>query len=510
MSKNILEMRNISKVFGDVVANKHINLSVSYGQIHAIVGENGAGKTTLMNILYGLYAPTTGDLIYKDEILQNMTPALAVKKGIGMVHQHFMLIPPLTVYENIILGAEPTIKKTGVLDKKRALEKIKEMSRKYSLDIDPLALVENLSVGEQQRVEILKVLYRSAELIILDEPTAVLTPQEVDKLFEILKLMKNDGKTIILITHKLKEVLAISGEITVIRRGEVITSLETKELNKTKAPENELANYMVGRPVLLRVKKTEAKPGNDVMRLKNLTVNDNRGIKKVDNVSFNVASGEIVGIAGVDGNGQTELIEAMTGLRPPIEGELSINGKNMTFTTSREFFDAGAAHIPEDRHKHGLILEMQNNDNFILGKQWLSPYQTAGFLNYRAINKMSDELIKNYDIRPDTYKVKARNLSGGNQQKLIVAREMTRQPKFLIASQPTRGVDIGAIEFIHKKIVAARDGGCGVLLVSAELSEILSLSDRILIMFDGKIVKEFVNKGITEKEIGVYMMGSGA
>ncbi|MEP7341168.1 MAG: ABC transporter ATP-binding protein [Acidobacteriota bacterium] len=492
---NIIEMRGITKRFGAVVANKGINLHIPANTIHAIVGENGAGKSTIMKILYGFYTADEGEIWVDGERRNIRNPHDAIALGLGMVHQHFMLVPPMTVLENIVLGAEPG--NAVKIDFKKAEAEVSKLSRDFGFDIDPHKRVEQLSVGQQQRVEVLKALYRGARILILDEPTAVLTPQEVEEFFKILRSMKAQGKTVIIITHKLYEVLALSDNVTVMRDGQVVGETPTVE---TSAPD--LARMMVGRDVLLRVEKPEAHPKGVVLSVKNLSDG-----AKLNDVSFDVRAGEIVGIAGVEGNGQTELIEALAGLHHSSGGSFSLNGRDFTKCTARQIKELGIAHIPEDRHRRGLLLEFTLANNTILGTQYRRPPVTGfGLLDEDAVFEKATRLIRDFDVRPPNAALHARALSGGNQQKLIIGREFDIHPKLLLVSQPTRGVDIGAIEFIHRKLVGLRDAGAAVLLVSAELEEVLSLSDRVLVMYQGRIVGEVNPKEVEQEEIGFMMM----
>ncbi len=496
----MLELRNITKRFGDVLANDKVNIVVKPGTIHAIVGENGAGKSTAMRIAYGFYKADEGEILVDGHIHQIGSPHDAIALGIGMVHQHFMLVDTMTVAENIVLGAEPG--SALALDISRASLEIRRLSEEFKLAVNPNAVIERLSVGQQQRVELLKALYRHARLLILDEPTAVLTPQEVDEFFSILRRMREQGKTVVIITHKLAEVLAISDEVTVMRDGRVVGQVQTKETNAA-----ELARMMVGREVLLRVEKPEANPGFAELTVRNLSVAGREG-KAVDDVSFEVRKGEIVGIAGVEGNGQTELIEALAGLveHSRLSGEIKLEDQNITREGARIRRELGIAHIPEDRHRRGLLLEFDLAENSILGVHYRKPIVAyAGFLDHEAIRTRANEIIEGFDVRPANPDLPARALSGGNQQKLIIGREFKVEPKLLLVSQPTRGVDIGAIEFIHRKLVELRDSGCAVLLVSAELEEVTSLADRLLIIHDGHIVGEVDPKVATIEEIGLLM-----
>jgi ABC-type uncharacterized transport system ATPase subunit len=498
----MIELRNITKRFGAVLANDKINIKVEPGTIHSIVGENGAGKSTAMRIAYGFYTADSGEILIDGQVRQIATPHDAIALGVGMVHQHFMLVDTMTVAENIVLGAEPGT--PFALDLAAAAAQIRRVSEEFKLAVDPHALIENLSVGQQQRVELLKALYRNARLLILDEPTAVLTPQEVEEFFVILRRMREQGKTIVIITHKLSEVLAISDQVTVMRDGKVVGRLQTKDTNAA-----ELARLMVGREVLLRVEKPEAKTGDPKLKLTNFSIRAIGGATRVDKVSFQVRAGEIVGIAGVEGNGQTELIEALAGLLPPaqLSGEMNFEGRDITNQNARARRELGIAHIPEDRHRRGLLLEFSLAENSILGVHYRPPVTSAGniFLDDAAIRRRANDIIQNFDVRPANADLPARALSGGNQQKLIIGREFKLQPKLLLVSQPTRGVDIGAIEFIHRQLVALRDAGCAVLLVSAELEEVTSLSDRLLVIHKGRIVGEVDPKVATVEEIGLLM-----
>ncbi len=498
----MLQLRNITKRFGDVTANDGVNIIVKPGTIHAIVGENGAGKSTAMRIAYGFYTPDSGEILVDGKPQVIKSPHDAISLGIGMVHQHFMLVETMTVAENIVLGAEPG--NSFALDLKTAAVEIRKLSEEFKLAVNPNEPVEHLSVGQQQRVELLKALYRHARLLILDEPTAVLTPLEVEEFFAILRRMRSQGKTVIIITHKLAEVLAISDEVTVMRDGKVVGEVQTKDTNAT-----DLARMMVGREVLLRVEKSDPKVGEAALTLNKLSVMSSQGAKKVNEVSFQVRRGEIVGIAGVEGNGQTELVEALAGLvaTEHLSGEINFDGKNITNIGARPRRELGIAHIPEDRHRRGLLLEFDLAENSILGVHYRPPIvSTAGvFLDDNAIKQRVDGIIKQFDVRPPNAALQARALSGGNQQKLIIGREFHVQPKLLLVSQPTRGVDIGAIEFIHRKLVELRDSGCAILLVSAELEEVTSLADRLLIIHEGRIVGEVDPKVATLEEIGLLM-----
>jgi simple sugar transport system ATP-binding protein len=500
-----LEVRNITKRFPGVLANDRVNFDLRKGEIHALLGENGAGKTTLMNIIYGLYTPNEGEFfIAGDDGLQKVdirTPHDAIRAGIGMVHQHFMLVPVFTVAENIILGQEIT--KGPSLDMRTARQKILQLSEEYGLEIDPDAVVEDLPVGVQQRVEIVKALYRHARILVLDEPTAVLTPQEVESLFRIMRQLTERGVSIIFITHKLKEVLAIADRITAMRRGQVVGTTTPAE-----SDEHKLAAMMVGREVILTVDKALAKPADVVMEVKDLSIVDERGVEVVRNVNFEVRAGEILGIAGVQGNGQTELVESMSGLRQRKSGRIILGGKEIPELNPRLNVEAGQAHIPEDRHKHGLVLAYTIADNEVLCTYYKPPFARGLQRNQKAVIENAAKLIDRFDIRTPSPLIPAGNLSGGNQQKAIVARELSRPIKLLIANQPTRGLDVGSIEYIHRQIVDMRDQGVAVLLVSAELDEITSLSDRIAVMYHGQIVATVDPDKITRAELGLLMAGS--
>jgi simple sugar transport system ATP-binding protein len=501
----MIELRNITKRFGDVLANDNVSIKVAPGSIHAIVGENGAGKSTVMRIAYGFYTADSGEIVVDGAVREIRTPHDAIALGIGMVHQHFMLVETMTVAENIVLGAEPG--GAGALDLNSAGARIRKLSEEFGLAIDPNATIEDLSVGQQQRVELLKALYREARLLILDEPTAVLTPQEVEEFFGILQRMREQGKTVVIITHKLSEVLAISDDVTVMRDGKVVGRVKTKETNAA-----ELARMMVGRDVLLRVDKPEAKTGKTVLSVRELSMRARDKTQQLNGISFEVRAGEIVGIAGVEGNGQTELIQALAGLVAPasLSGTVEFEGHNITRLDARTRHEMGIAHIPEDRHRRGLLLDFDLSENSILGVHYREP-AVSGFggimLDNAAIRRRAQKMIDDYDVRPANPDLPARALSGGNQQKLIIGREFDLHPKLLLVAQPTRGVDIGAIEFIHRKLVALRDAGCAVLLVSAELEEVTALSDRLLVIHEGHIVSEVDPKSTTMEEIGLLMTG---
>jgi ABC-type uncharacterized transport system ATPase subunit len=505
-----VEMRNICKSWPGVVANDHVNLKVRKGEIHALVGENGAGKSTLMNILYGQIHPDSGEIDINGQLAHITGPRDAIHLKIGMVHQHFMLIPPLTVAENIVLGHEPG-NVASPYDVRKARSAILALSRQYGLPIDPDVRIEKLSVGLQQRVEILKVLYRAADILIMDEPTGVLTPQETFELFGVLRGLVATGKTVIFITHKLREVLEVTDNITVLRRGKNAGELVTKETNQA-----EIARMMVGREVLLRVNKTPAHPGPVILHIENVHALSDRGLEVLHGVSFDIRAGEILGIAGVEGNGQSELVEALTGMRKITSGKITIapikdgqsqQPRDITIMDAREERLAGLAHIPEDRRGSGLVLAESIEDNMILGRQrWPQFSWRRIVLLLRNIASWAKRLITEYDVRTPSALVSAGSLSGGNQQKVIIAREFASDPVALIASQPTRGVDIGAIEFIHRRIIEQRDAGKAILLVSAELDEIRSLSDRIAVMYEGRIV-DIVSPDATEEQLGILMTG---
>nr|WP_206684955.1 ABC transporter ATP-binding protein [Rhizobium changzhiense] len=500
--KPAIELVGIDKKFGVVHANKDINLTVAKGTIHGIIGENGAGKSTLMSIIYGFYHADSGEIRVNGNPVTIRDSQAAIATGIGMVHQHFMLVDNFTVLENIMLGAEGGMLLARGVASARA--ELKRLETEYGLEVDPDALIEELPVGLQQRVEILKAMYRGAEILILDEPTGVLTPAEADHLFRILKVLRDQGKTIILITHKLREIMAITDTVSVMRRGEMVATRKTAETTV-----EELAELMVGRRVLLRVQKGEANPQAAVLSVRNLTVKDNRGVTMVDNVSFDVRAGEIVGIAGVAGNGQSELLEAIAGIRKPTSGEIFLDGQTIDKADPARLRDLGLAHIPEDRHHMGLVLKFEEYENSVLGYHRHPAYSKGPLLDLEAIRKDAMEKIEKYDIRPPNPRLKTANFSGGNQQKIVVAREIERDPKMLIIGQPTRGVDIGAIEFIHRRIIEMRDAGKAILLVSVELDEIRSLSDRILVMFAGHVVGE-KTPDAGEQTLGLMMAGIAA
>ena len=498
---SILELRGITKRFpGGIVADDHVDFDLRAGEVHALLGENGAGKSTLMNILYGLYRPDEGEIVIGGRPVEFHSAKDAIEHGIGMVHQHFMLIPVMTVKENIVLATEPT--RNGVLlDEGAAGERVRELSRQFGLAVDPDARVERITVGQQQRVEILKALYRGADILILDEPTAVLTPQEAGELFAIVNSLKAEGKSIIFISHKLNEVLEIADRITVLRRGKKIDTVP-----REGATEEALARMMVGREVLLRVERPPASPGEPLLEVDDLEVLDSRGLPAVRGISFQVRAGEIVAIAGVDGNGQTELIEAITGLLPIHTGRIVVGGRELRHATARQMLDAGVGHIPEDRQRRGLVLEFTIAENVALHDYGEEPDSKWGWLFPQRLIERARRLIREFDVRGGGPVTRAGALSGGNQQKLVAAREVARDPKVLVAAQPTRGLDVGAIEYLHRRLVEERDEGRAILLLSLELDEVLSLSDRILVMYEGRIVAEHA-AGATEDEIGIEMLG---
>ena len=499
----VIEMLHITKEFPGIKANDDITLQLRRGEIHALLGENGAGKSTLMSVLFGLYQPEEGVIKKDGKEVKIKDPNDATALHIGMVHQHFKLIDVFTVLDNIILGAEDT--KMGFLQKKAARKKVAELSERYGLKVDLDAKVEDITVGMQQRVEILKMLYRDNEVLIFDEPTAVLTPQEIDELLDIMRGLAREGKSILFITHKFNEIMAVSDRVTVLRKGRYVGTVDTAATTTA-----ELSSMMVGRPVQMKVEKCDATPTEPVLVVENLCV-PSKLYKHdaVHNVSFNVRKGEIVCIAGIDGNGQTDLIYALTGLEKPSKGKVTLCGKDITFAPVADHSKAGMSHIPEDRHKHGLVLDFSLEQNMVLQKFQESRFQKAGFIKFGEVRKYADTLIEQYDVRSGQGPItRARSMSGGNQQKAIVGRELDRDMPLVIAVQPTRGLDVGAIEYIHGQLVAQRDAGKGVLLVSLELSEVMSLSDRILVMYEGEIVGEFDPKTVTRKELGLYMAGA--
>ena len=494
-----VEMRNITKRFRGVKANDAVDFRVHRGEIHALVGENGAGKSTLMNVLYGMHSPDEGEILVRGSIVSIETPAKAISIGIGMVHQHFMLIPPFTVTENIILGLEPT-SRLEILDLHRAEQEISEFSRTYGLQLDPKAKIESLSVGLQQRVEILKILYRKAEILIFDEPTPVLTPQEIEEFFNSLRDLKRQGKTVILITHKLTEVMAISDRVTIMRRGKVVGEMETASTNP-----GELARLMVGKEIVLGVQKgPPSDRAEPVLKVENISALNDRRLRALNDISFSINEGEILGIAAVEGNGQAELVQVITGLRPPTSGRVSINGNYLEEDSTEHH----PAHIPDDRLKRGLILDFTVTENLVLGRQKEPVFSGFLFLLRRNIEEFAERMIHEFDIRPTDKDASVRELSGGNQQKVVVARELSKNAHVIVASQPTRGLDIGAIQFVHRSIIDERNRGKAVLLVSSDLSELLSLSDRIAVMYEGRIVVILDARATSERELGLYMTGS--
>ena len=506
MTPEALRVQGITKRFPGVVANDNIDFALAQGEIHALLGENGAGKSTLMNVVYGLYKPDEGQIFISGNRVDIQNPNDALARGIGMVHQHFMLIPVMTVAENLMLGHEVT---TGLrlgplakVDRRRVSQEIKDLASRYGLVVDPEAYVHQLSVGEQQRVEIVKALYRGAEVLILDEPTAVLTPQETEDLFAVMRSLIEQGKSIIFITHKLKEVLAIATRITVLRDGKVVGTTKP-----SKTTEAELARMMVGREVLLRVEKKLAQPGEQVLMVEDLEVVDARERTVVRGVSFSVRAGEVLGIAGVQGNGQAELVEALTGLTPVIAGKIRLMGREVTHARPRIFTETGAAHVPEDRHKHGLVLAYPVDENLILQTYYLAPFASGLNINPKAVDANARRLVREFDVRTPSIETHAGSLSGGNQQKVIVARELSREAHLLIANQPTRGLDVGSIEYIHHRIIEKRDEGVAVLLVSSELEEILNLSDRIAVMYGGEILAVIPAEQATAERVGLLMAG---
>jgi len=497
-----LDLVDITKSFPGVLANDRVSLNVSSGEVLALIGENGAGKSTLMNVLYGMYRPDSGEIRIDGEAVTFGSSADAIASGIGMVHQHFMLVPVFSVTENVVLGVEPT-GVLGSLDMAKARQMVKEISDKYHLDLDPDALIENLPVGIQQRVEIVKVLLRDAKIVVFDEPTAVLTPSEILEFFEIVKSLVDAGKGVVFITHKLKEALHIADRIAVLRRGRVVG-----ETTPAQADENKVAEMMVGRPVQLVVSKNSARPGEEVLAVRDLTVLDVDGRTIIENASFAVRSGEVVGIAGVQGNGQTELVETLTGLRAASSGVVRLGGDDITDASPRLRHELGMAHIPEDRQRQGLVVGMTIAQNLVLTRYHSSEFSSGVSMNWDKVHDVAEELVKNYDVRTTDVDNLASTLSGGNQQKVIVARELSRDLRLAVASQPTRGVDVGSIEYIHSQIIKERDSGTAVLIVSTELDEVMALSDRVLVMYRGQIVAEVDPKTTSAMDIGLYMAGS--
>ena len=498
-----IEMLNITKRFPGIIANDNITLQLKKGEIHALLGENGAGKSTLMSVLFGLYQPEEGVIKKDGQVVSIKDPNDANALGIGMVHQHFKLVECFSVLDNIIMGAEPT--KYGFLQKKDAREKVLTLSEKYGLHVDPDALIEDITVGMQQRTEILKMLYRDNEILIFDEPTAVLTPQEIDELMEIMRGFKKEGKSILFITHKLNEIMAVADRCTVLRKGKYMGTVDIKDTTK-----EELSRMMVGRDVQLQVDKKPADPGRVVLDVKNVTMHNAQHKKDaVRDVSFQVHAGEIVCLAGIEGNGQTEFVYGLTGLEKISSGKIMLDGKDITNETIRQRSKDDMSHIPEDRHKHGLVLDYSLENNMVLQRYWQPEFQKGGFIRSDKVREYSDKLIAQYDVRSGQGSLTTvRSMSGGNQQKAIIAREIDKDPKLLVAVQPTRGLDVGAIEYIHRQIVAERDKGTAVLLVSLELDEVMNLSDRILVMYEGEVVGEFDPKTTTVQELGLYMAGA--
>jgi ABC-type uncharacterized transport system ATPase subunit len=499
----VLELRHITKRFPGVLANDDVSIAVSRGEVLSLLGENGAGKSTLMNVAYGLLEAESGEILVDGAVVDIKNPRRAIDLGIGMVHQHFMLVEPLTVTENIVLGLEPTTF-GGVIDRRVAREKVVAISKRYGLKVDPDERVMDLSVGMQQRVEILKALYREARILILDEPTAVLTPQEVDELFEIVRQLVAEGLSIVIITHKLDEVMVFADRIAVMRAGRVVG--ETRPADTSEAG---LARMMVGREVVLRVTKTPKAAGDVVLDVSDLHVRDDRKLEAVRGVSLTVSAGEVVGIAGVDGNGQNELVESIVGLRRPESGRITLRGKDITHADAADSIAAGVSHVPADRQRRGLVLEFDLVENVALGDHRKPPLGHHGLLSRKAMDDVAGERIADYDVRTPNQHIEAANLSGGNQQKLVLARELGRNPDLLVASQPTRGLDVGAIEFVHSRILAERDADKAILLISMELEEVMSLSDRILVMYEGRIVAEFEGGAVTGEELGLHMTGGG-
>lgn len=499
----VIEMLNITKDFPGIRANDDVTLQVKKGEIHALLGENGAGKSTLMSILFGLYRPNKGQIKVNGQVVVIDNPHVANGLGIGMVHQHFKLVQNFTVTENIILGSEPR-KFLGRIDLETARKRVVDTSAKYGLRVDPDIKIEDISVGMQQRVEILKMLYRDAEILIFDEPTAVLTPQEIDDLMDIMRAFTKEGKSIILITHKLKEIMAVADTCTVLRRGKKVGTVRVEDVT-----EKQLAEMMVGREVFFQVEKPERKPGNKVAEIRGLTVKDNRGLVAVNNLSLEVHAGEILGLAGIDGNGQSELVEALCGLRKIESGNFLLNGQEQVHHSIRKRTESGIGYIPQDRHKFGLVLDFRLDENLVLQTYYQSPLSQRGILNQEEITKKSEQIIDEFDVRSGQGSITpARSMSGGNQQKAIIGREIDRSPAFLIASQPTRGLDVGAIEYIHNRLVAEREKERAILLVSLELDEVLNISDRIAVIYEGEIVGILDPKQTDEKEIGLMMSGS--
>lgn len=496
----ILEMQHVSKHFGEVAANVDVNLCVEQGEVHALLGENGAGKSTLMNILYGLYKPTSGQILWAGDTLDIKDPKDAIAKGIGMVHQHFMLVPTLTVIENVVLGLRSN---KAILDLKSSAKEFAAMAESYEMPIDPWAKVSELSVGQQQRVEILKALYRKAKLLILDEPTAVLTPQEVDALFNVIRRLKEEGLTIILIGHKMHEIMAVCDRCTVLRQGRVVATMKVSDIQD----QSQLAELMVGQHVELTMQKNPQKLGSPVLNVQYISYVDAKLVKKLDEINFKVHAGEIVGICGVDGNGQSELIRCITGLLHPTIGGIYLDGDDVTNASAARILSHSVAHIPEDRHSMGMLMDMSINENLILMGYQKPPYSKHGMLDWRWINKHNEELVATYNVKTPSIHERAGNLSGGNQQKFVVGRELDRNPSLLIAVHPDRGLDIGATKFIQQRLLDERDRGAAVLLVSTELDEIMELSDRIIVMNSGRIMGKLLQEDATREELGLMMAG---
>lgn len=498
----VLELRDVTKVFPGVVANDRVSFVLDKGEILALLGENGAGKSTIMNVVYGLLSADGGEVLIDGEPVRIKSPRHAIDLGIGMVHQHFMLVEPLTVTENIVLGREPG--KLGVIDFDLARRRVVEISDRYGLKVDPDAKIQDLAVGMQQRVEILKALYQGARVLILDEPTAVLTPQEVRELFAVIRSLVDEGLSVVFITHKLEEVMSVSDRIIVMRAGRVVGETRPADTDDVG-----LARMMVGRDVVLRVEKPPSTCGASVLAVEGLQVMGDRGLMAVDGVSFTVCAGEVVAVAGVSGNGQTELVEAIVGLRRPTAGSIRLKDVDITHAGPRKSIEAGVSHIPEDRHRRGLVLQFDIVENLVLGDHRLEPYTRNGIMRPKVIAEMAEKRIRDYDVRTPSSRVLAGNLSGGNQQKLVVARELGRNPELLIAAQPTRGLDVGAIEFVHRQVLAERANGRAVLLVSLELEEVLALADRVLVMYEGRIVRELAADEADPETLGYYMTGGG-
>jgi simple sugar transport system ATP-binding protein len=502
MSEPVVELRDITKRFPGVLANDKVNLTVERGSVHALLGENGAGKTTLMNVLYGLYEPTAGEVVLDGQPRTFDSPRDAIDAGVGMIHQHFMLADPMTITENITLGNEPTKFGGLVVDRERAREEVVELRDRYGFDVDPDARVEDVSVGVQQRVEILKTLYRGAEVLIFDEPTAVLTPQEAEDLFAVMESLTDQGKTIIFITHKLGEAMAAADEITVLRDGENVGTVPAGDTTR-----EELAELMVGREVLLDVQKEPSSPGDVVLEVSDLSVEDNRGVEVVEDISFTVRAGEVFGIAGVDGNGQSELVAAITGMRGAEGGRVAFEGSDVTDDSRRERIDAGLSYIPANRQEEGLVMPFDLVENGLLGSQHSAPFARNGRIDWGHAADHAEGIIEEYDVRPPNARTEAKSLSGGNQQKFIVGREFTRDPRLLVAAHPTRGVDVGSNEFIHERLLELRAAGAAVLLVSSKLEEVTALADRLAVMHDGQFVATVDPERITEETLGLLMAG---